>query len=50
MVERELERIAHVVADHSGRTAEGRDEPDLDGFLLGHCRARGERQGGPRNQ
>src|SRR5258708_12052356 len=31
MIERELERIAHVVADHRGRAAEGRDKPDLDG-------------------
>ena len=30
MIERELERIAHVVADHRGRAAEGRDEADLD--------------------
>src|SRR5260370_19559001 len=30
MIERELERIAHVVADHRGRAAEGRDKPDLD--------------------
>ena len=30
MVERELEGIAHVVADHGGRAAEGRDKADLD--------------------
>jgi hypothetical protein len=32
MVERELERIAHVVADHGGRAAERRDKADLDGI------------------
>ena len=40
MVERELERVAHVVADHSGGTAEGGDKADLDGV----ARARGLRQ------
>jgi hypothetical protein len=30
MIERELERVAHVVADHCGRAAECRDEADLD--------------------
>ena len=40
MIERELERIAHVVADHSGRAAEGRDKADLDGVR----RDRGLRQ------
>ena len=38
MIERELEGVAHVVADHGGRTAEGRDIADLDCFLLGQGR------------
>jgi hypothetical protein len=50
MVERKLERIAHVVADHGGRTAERADESDLDRFLLGHSRARCEHESGARNQ
>jgi len=50
MVERELEAVAHVVADHGHRATESRDESDLDGFLLGHGRARGERQSDARGQ
>ena len=56
MVEAELERIAHVVADRGGRAAERRDEADLDGLLLRRCllnhgRRRDQRQrGGPCNQ
>ena len=36
MIQRQLERVAHVVADHSGRAAEGRDKADLDG-VAGGC-------------
>ena len=43
MIERELERVAHVVADRGDRAAERADEADLDGLLLGErgrrCRA-----------
>ncbi len=37
VVETELERIAHVVADGRGRAAERADEADFDGFLLRRC-------------
>src|SRR5690242_5256761 len=50
MVERELERIAHVVADHGNRTTERADEPDLDCLLLGRSRARCEQQSCARGQ
>ena len=39
MVEGELERVAHVVADRGDRAAERADEADLDGLLLRHRRA-----------
>ena len=44
MVERELERVAHVVADDRGRAAEGRDKADLDGLLLRQGRRGPEQQ------
>ena len=50
VVERELERVAHVIADGRGRTAERRDKADFDRFLLGYGRARGEQQSRARNQ
>jgi hypothetical protein len=50
VVEREFERVAHIVADHGHRTAERRDESDLDRFLLGHGRPGGEQQSGARGQ
>jgi hypothetical protein len=33
MIERQLEGVAHVVADRGGGTAERRDEPDLRAVL-----------------
>ena len=42
LVEPQLERVLHVVADGGDRPAEGRDEADLDcllGRLLGQRRA-----------
>src|SRR5262249_51220880 len=42
MVERQLEGVAHVVADHRGRAAERADEADLDAPLLRRRRHRRE--------
>ena len=50
VVERELERVAHVLTDDGNWTAERADEADLDGFLLGQGRARCEQQSGARGQ
>ena len=50
MIECELERITHVLADDGNRTAKCADEADLDGFLLGHGRTRCEQQRGARGQ
>jgi len=50
VIECELEGVAHVVADYRGRAAEGADETDLDGFLLGHDGAHREHQTSARNQ
>src|SRR5262249_41708944 len=44
VVERELNRVAHIVADDSGRAAEGTDKADLDASLLGRSR-RGREHG-----
>src|SRR5262249_15012147 len=44
MVERELEGIAHVVADRGNRTAECTDEANFYGFLLGCRRGRCKQQ------
>src|SRR5471032_3307980 len=41
MIERQFERIARVVADRGGRTAEGRDKADSDGI---------RRDGGPQKR
>ena len=46
MVEPELERVAHIVADGGGRAAECADEADLDRLLLGHRRSRDKRERG----
>jgi hypothetical protein len=50
VIERELEGIAHIVADGGGRTAETADEPDLDGLLLGERRRCPKRQQRDRSQ
>src|SRR5262245_63613200 len=50
MIERELEGIAHVIADHRDRTAERADKTDFDCFLLGCRRARRKQQSGARRQ
>src|SRR5207249_10795705 len=44
VIERKLDGIAHIVADDSGRAAEGADEADLHASLLGRCR-RGREHG-----
>jgi hypothetical protein len=48
MIKPELERILHVVADCSRRAGKGRDEPDLDGFVLRQRLPGGQRQHGSR--
>jgi hypothetical protein len=50
MIERKLERVAHVVADHRNWTAECADDPDFDCFLLSRSRARCEQESGARGQ
>src|SRR5262249_9060380 len=50
MVERQLERVAHIVANHSGWPAEGRHKSNLDRFILCRRRTRCEQQRGAHGQ
>ena len=50
VIKRELERVAHVIADGGGRAAERADEADLDGLLLGQSRCRREYEQRGRSQ
>ena len=49
MIERQLERVAHVVADDGNGPAEGADEPDFDRFVLGRHRTRCKQHGRARS-
>jgi hypothetical protein len=44
MVEREFERVAHILAYHCGRTAERADKSDLHALGLGESGGRRKRK------
>jgi hypothetical protein len=45
VIERQFERVAHVVADDGDRAAKRADEADLDRFVLGRSRTRCKQYG-----